>query len=186
MQKFFFPFLLLLFLAHWSANAQTMDDRIYRIRLAAAKGQVLFERYNKLTNYGALFFEPADNGYTRIYLGSYIGKSTAQRILNLVKARGFKSAYLVLDQNLYTSDTPENIEYFTYQICATKKLNTSKIIQKLNPVDAQNFHLRYSNGFYQYSLGIFDRGILPATEQTIQALAFSIGYKEGFAKKIRR
>lgn len=177
------PFMLILNTG--SISAQKKDDRIYKVRLAAFRGSVDMSRYTSLSRYGALSFEPADNGYTRVYLGNYIGRATAQRILNAVKSR-FKTAYIILDQNLYSEFTAEDVLYYTFQISAVKNLDARKILDQLDPVNAQALHIHYHNGFYRYSLGIYDRDILPQTEDNYRALAFSLGFTEGFAKQIPR
>lgn len=189
-QKIYYPVFCLLFLftllSPFQLEAQKDDDRIYKIRVASARGQIFIDNFQKLNRYGILLFEPADNGYTRVYLGTYIGRNTALKILNSVKAAGFRSAYLVLDQELYNSSTPQEVIYYTYQLCATRKLNLSKVLNKMDPINAQSVHLTYANGFYRYSLGIYDKGILPQSDNNFQALAFSLGFTEGFAKPIKK
>jgi len=146
----------------------------------------MFEKFDKVSQYGVLTYEPAGNGFTRVYLGSYIGRNTAQRVLNLVKRRGFGSAYLVLDNNLYDSDSPEELRYYTFQFTALKKLDISKFINALPQVDRQVLHIRYDNGFYKYSVGMYDPARFPQAEQNYRDMAVNMGFTGGFAKQIKR
>ncbi len=177
--------LLLSLLFSLALNAQ-MDDRIYKIRVSSLKGQVLFEKFDKVIDYGVLTVEPSTNGFNRVYLGTYIGKRTAQRVLSMVKRKGFRSAYLVLDNDLYDENSPEEKRFNTFQFCAVRKLDVSKFIDKLDPVDQQLLHIRYDNGFYKYSIGLYDPVLFPQSQENYQQMAFNLGFAEGFAKQIKR
>ncbi len=163
-----------------------MDDRVYKIRISSLQGQVLFEKFDKISKYGVLSYEPSGNGFTRVYLGQYIGRRTAQRVLNIVKNRGFRSAYLVLDNNLYDSNSPSNQLYYTYQFTSLKKLDHSKFIASMDSFNQAILHIRYDNGFYKYSLGLYDPLITPNSEQNYRSLALSMGFDGGFPKQIKR
>ncbi len=166
-------------------NAQ-MDDRIYKIRLSSLKGEVWFEKFDKVASYGVLTVEPAVNGFNRVYIGNYIGRQTAQQVLNMIKRRGFRSAYLVLDNDLYDTDSPEDQRYYTFQFAAVKRLNISKFINKLSRIDQALLHIRYDNGFYKYSIGMYDPLRFPKAEENYRQMAFDLGFADGFAKQITR
>jgi hypothetical protein len=177
--------LLVLFICSISLYGQ-MDDRIYKIRLVSLQGQVIYEKFDKVRKYGVLEMEPSENGFTRVYLGTYIGKNTAQRVLNLVKRKGFQGAYLILDDELYDEDSPKELLYYTFQITALKKLDNSKILSGLDAFDQALVHVRYHNGFYKYSLGLYNPATTPNAERDYRELAYGMGFDFAFPKQITK
>lgn len=163
-----------------------MDDRIYKIRLVSLQEQVIFEKFDKIKKYGVLNMEPSENGFTRVYLGTFIGKRTAQRALDLVKRRGFRNAYLVLDNDLYDENSPQELRYYTFQFTALKKLDNSKFINGLDAFDQAIIHIRYDNGFYKYSIGLYNPATSPNAESDYRELAYRMGFDFAFPKQITR
>ena len=178
--------LLFSFLAFSIFLHAQMDDRIYKIRLASLQEQVLFEKFKKIEKYGVLSMEPSENGFTRVYLGNYIGKRSAQRALDMVKRRGFKSAYLILENDLYNQNSPKDLLYYTFQITALKKLDVSKFINSLDAFDQAIVHIRYDNGFYKYSIGMYNPVTSPNAEGDYRQLAYNMGFDFAFPKQIKR
>ncbi len=163
-----------------------MDDRIYKIRLVSLQGQVIFEKFDKVKKFGVLEMEPSENGFTRVYLGTYIGRRTAQRALDIVKRNGFRNAYLVLENDLYDANSPADERYYTFQFTALKKLDNSKFMNQLDAFDQAIVHVRYDNGFYKYSIGLYNPATSPNAEQDYRQLAFNMGFDFAFPKQITR
>ena len=160
------------------------DRSICRIRIASLQGNIDYERIAKLGDLGILDFEPSDNGFTRVYLGSYIGKYTAYKVLNEVKKRGYSSAFVVTDLDFINSKAADEPSYHTYQIASAKKLN----VQNFNALDDQfkgNMYITYSGTGYRISLGVYQKDVNPNTEQEFAAIGNQLGYVDGFSKTIK-
>jgi len=160
------------------------DKSICRIRIAALKGNIDYDKLAELQDLGVLSFEPADNGYTRIYLGKYLGKYTAYQILNKVKARGHKSAFVVVEQDFINTKTKEEPAFSTYQVSASRNLN----VASFNELDDQfrgDVYITYSGGRYRVSLGVFQRELYPYMEQEFATLGTRLGFSGGFASVIK-
>ena len=166
-----------------SLNQYRKDKTICRIRVASLKGTIDYEAIGKLANLGVLSFEPADNGFTRVYLGNYLGKYAAYKVVQQVKRRGYPSAFVVADQNFLETAAPEMPPYSTYQIYASKKLNVTTLNGIPEKYREQVF-ISNNGSNYRISLGLYQKEIYPYEEQTYVGLAASMGYVDGFSKTI--
>lgn len=177
--------LLLCLLVGFALETTAQVSSTYRIRVAAMKEP--FDKrstFSDLDDLGMLYFEPADNGFTRVYLGQYLGKSTASIVLRKVRNKGYKNAYLVTDTYIFQTDAGKYLTH-TLQFSASKKLNFKEIREKMPRGISEEIYINYSNGFYRYSLGIFDASIAGMSETYIKA-AEQMGYLEGFARQFRK
>lgn len=176
--------LILGLLLGFALQSTAQVSSTYRIRVASL--QEPFERktaFEELRDYGALIFEPADNGFTRIYLGQYLGRATAKLVLKKVQNKGYKNAYLVKDTYIFQTEAGKYLTH-TLQFVASKKLNTTAFLSRIPKGTREEIYISYRNGFYRYSLGIFDASIEGMTEE-YQQTARKMGYQEAFARQFR-
>ena len=159
------------------------DQSICRIRVAALQGEVDYEKLGKLGDLGILSYEPADNGFTYVYLGKYISKYTAYRVLDRVKRRGHRSAYVIVEQD-YLNDQEEDAAAFsTYQFLSLKKLD----MQPFNALDESyqsDIYVTYANGYYRLSMGLYQKQLYPYIEEEFKNIAARLGYGGGFSRTI--
>ena len=175
--------LLCLFLLSFPNTAEAQpDDRVYKIRVTASRGTIMLDEFRRIAAYGHISIEPADNGYTRVYLGKYIGRNTALNVLNKIKARGFKTAYLVLDFEVYPNN--EARTYSTWQFTSLRKLNFTLIESKLNGNFSDELYIQYANGHYRYSLGVYNKFVMPESEEGFRQVTFQGGFIDGFARTL--
>ncbi len=141
----------------WNAFSQTNCEWcIYQIQLEATSGDLDFEKYHKLRDLGLFYTnsiaydKERKKGISRIYIGKYLGYSTAKRILDRVKGRGFKNAFLERDDyTLLKGDGPNKL--YTIQLVSYNR----KI--KMYKLDGfENVYLQYKKGSYHVLLGFYD------------------------------
>lgn len=164
-------------------NQYKGDKTICRIRVASIKGNIDYAKIGQLTSLGILSFEPADNGFTRIYLGNYLGKYAAYKILQQVKRAGFPSAFVVPEKNFLEANGDDMAPYSTYQIYSSKRLNVSRLNEIQEKYREQVF-ISSNGSNYRVSLGMYQKDIYPYEEQTYAGLAASLGYTDGFSNTI--
>lgn len=160
------------------------DNSICRIRVSSLKGTIDYNKIGQLSDLGILSFEPADNGFTRVYLGKYLGKYTAHQILRTVKSRGFSSAFVVVDENFINKLEEGQPAYSTYQVASGKRPNV-KTLNELGDQFRDEVYLNYSGGNYRTSLGVYQKSIYPFLEAQYSGLAESLNYGGGFSKLIK-
>lgn len=159
------------------------DKSVCKIRVAAVKGQVDQTKVDKLSDLGILSFEAADNGYTYVYLGKYISKYTAYKVLDRVKARGYKSAFVVVEENFINKADTETPSYSTYQVASLKKLN----LESLNALDdnfRSDIYVTYGDGYYRLSMGLYQKQLYPYIEEEFRNTAARLGYGSGYSRVI--
>lgn len=159
------------------------DKTICRIRVASLKGTIDYEAVGKLSDLGVLSFEPSDNGFTRVYLGTYLGKYSAYKVVEQVKRRGYPSAFVVEDQNFLNTEEEGSAAYSTYQIYSSKKLDV-KGLNEIAEKYREQVYISYSGGNYRVSLGLYQKELYPFEEQTYAGLGASLGYSDGFSNTV--
>ncbi|HKK77582.1 MAG TPA: hypothetical protein VJ953_21050 [Saprospiraceae bacterium] len=164
-------------------NQYKGDKTICRIRVASLEGTIDFEEIGKLANLGVLSFEPADNGFTRVYLGNYLGKYAAYKVLQQVKRKGYPSAFVVADQNFLENVGEETASYSTYQIYASKQLDVTPL-NEIPEKYREQVYISHNGSNYRVSLGIYQKDLYPYEEQTYVGLSASLGYTNGFSNTI--
>ena len=87
----------------------------YQIHLGGFSGNVPLSNFNNLQDLGILTTESiqkktnSGDGLTHVYLGIYLGKSTAEKFLTEVKSRGYGGASLIKDEVSFNSETGKKI-----------------------------------------------------------------------------
>ncbi len=102
----FVPFLLLSFL---TLQAQ---DYVYEIQLATYASPE-YKKFKTLHSIGYVYAAEMENGLSRIMMGTYSKRSTADRKLGLVKKKGFRDAYVV-KKELKPADAVYIVQMATY------------------------------------------------------------------------
>lgn len=178
--------IMMLWVGLWgqeNSNAQSIKTT-YKIRIAAMSKAFDKAIFNDLEELGVVMYEPADNGYTRIYLGVYLGKTTANKILAKVKRRGYKSAYLVQDTYIFQSVDNRELTR-TLQFSAVKCLNLTQVVASLRESDADvDFYVWYSNGYYRLCLGLIAADNTEATG-AFRQVAAGAGYPNTLLRQFR-
>ena len=163
-------------------------DATYRIRLGAFAKPIEISAFQGLFDLGVVTFEPADNGYVRAYLGTYMGKSTASKILAIAKKRGYKDAYIARDNYLFENSMGEQLTQ-TFQFSAAKKLDARQVVEGLLAEDTrlsdENLYILFDGSYYHYSLGLFAPH-MTAQIDSYDAFATKMGFNEGYERSFRK
>jgi hypothetical protein len=172
--------LILLFslLLAFSAAAQ---EPLYRVRVASLKKPIDAARFEVLKAYGRLSFEDADNGFTRVYLGNYIGKAAAKKVAALAVKKGFKGSYAVVDDSK-PADASGKPLTTTWQLASAKLLDVSKFHLYNEDIQRQIL-ISHADGHYRISIGYYAEGDA-ATEQSMKQFAVFMGFADGFARRV--
>lgn len=165
-----------------------MTEATYKIRLSAFEKNFDKAKFDNVRDLGVLTYELAENGFTRVYLGNYLEKRTAQRIMDKVKGRGYKDAYLVRDNYIFEGIEGEQLTH-TIQFSSVKKLNLQKVTDALAADAVGQFmvnelHVSYSGGYYRLMLGMFAQGDQAKIDQYTQALN-NIGFTDLLVRRFR-
>lgn len=160
-------------------------DAIYEIRLGAYAKGLSDNAFDNLKDLGLLKVINNDNGLLLVYLGSYMGKSTANKVLATVKARGYKTAYL--EKVKVDFVTAEGVELtHTYQFCSVKKLDVRRvgnvIAQDISMLD--KLYISFDGSHYQMSLGLLSPELSPEVG-TYKDFAAHSGFGDGFLRTFR-
>lgn len=161
-------------------------DAVYKIRIAAMQKPFNEASFNKFKALGSLSFEPADNGFTRIYLGNYLGRSTAQKVLAKVKQMGFPKAYLMTDNDQFI-DSEGRVAGSTLQFSAVKELHLAQLVEQIEtryPNNKEDLYIYNQGGFYRLSMGLFAQEDVVA-EGGMRALVGDLGYRGALLRKVR-
>lgn len=148
-------YLTLLFLLMFiGAKAQT--DGIFKIKVISVRENYHKNSFDSLKRMGILMFEPSDENFTRVYLGTYLGKSTAETILQDVQNSGFKTAYIVEEDKTFESTDGDTLTH-TLQFSAVKDLDLRKITShpKMDNTLLNKIYIWLFKGKYRLSLGLF-------------------------------
>lgn len=170
----------LLFLMCMSFTAIAQEP-LYRVRIASMKQPFDATKFDHLKPYGQLSFEEADNGFTRVYLGNYIGKAAAKQVVALARKKGHKGAYSVVDNALPT-DAAGNPLVATWQISASKALDIM-FLYMYNQDILQQALISYVGGTYRISLGYYAEGD-KVTEEAMKGFAAFMGVPNGFSRRV--
>lgn len=157
------------------------DKSVCRIRVAAVKGAIDRERVAKLADLGIISYEATDNGFTYVYLGKYIGKETAYRILDRVKARGHGSAFVVVEQDFINAQQQDAPDYSTFQVASLKKLDLESF-NALADSFRGDIYVTYNSGYYRLSMGLYQKQLYPYIEEEFRNMAARLGYGDGFSR----
>jgi hypothetical protein len=175
-----FIILLLLLLVNL---VRAQADGMYRIKLMTISKDSDNRIFNKLKDLGIVSYEPTQNESLRVYLGTYLGKNTASRVLVDVKNRGFSSAYVESTGGKFVAESGDSLTH-TMQFIALKRLDIRAIVDnpKLAKSDQKDVYIWYHNGFYRVSLGIIN----PNQNEQIahfKGVTDNMGFKTSFVQK---
>ncbi len=170
-----------------SNTARPSIDAVYKIRLGAyAKmdAQQLSAAETKLKDLGQVSAS-GEGALTRLELGNYLGKSTANKVVAEAKKRGYKDAYAVKFAE-FSNAMGEPLTH-TFQFSAVKTLRVAKLVDALKTaaLPDNSLFVHHSNGFYHLSVGLFNLG-MTSHEAAYDAFATEQGFKEGFAKTVSK
>lgn len=188
MLKNMLTYCAILLLATTTFAQKSMTEMTYKVRLSAFEKDFDKAKFDNVKDLGMLTFELAENGFTRVYLGNYLEKRTAQRVMDKVVSRGYKDAYLVRDNYLFEGLNGEELTH-TVQFASVKKLNLQKVYDAL-AADAvgqfmlNDLYVSYSGGYYRLMLGMFAQGDQEKLGQYTQALN-NIGFNDLLVRRFR-
>jgi len=170
-----------------TATARPSIDAVYKIRLGAyAKmdAQQLAAAETKLKDLGQVSAS-GEGALTRLELGNYLGKSSANKVLALAKKRGYKDAYIVKYAE-FSNAMGEPLTH-TFQFSAVKTLSVGKLTDALKnaALPDNSLFVHYENGFYHLSVGLFNLS-MSSHEAAYDAFATEQGFKDGFAKTVSK
>jgi len=177
-------------------NYQSSEyDVIYQIKVTLVVGnKVNWTSFKNLKNLGQLTtntmeLDPADTpGKTPVYLGYYLGKSTAQKILAEVKKRGYNEAQMVNDGGYQLGhSTGKHIRY-GLQLGAFRSVHLMKLGQYPKKDAEDKIYVQYKGGAYKVFYNLYTKGDTPpglaqARSETVPWLKKK-GYQV-FAQKFR-
>jgi hypothetical protein len=176
--------LVLFCLATLAASAQS-TDAIYSVRIAAFEKPFDAQSIiDDLGDLGILRMQESDKN-VRVYLGNYLDKKTAQKVLGIVKKRKFRSAYIVSDSYLLTYGIYKYNSH-TYQIGSFKHLNLN-ILNLLDDQIKKEIYLSYDRGHFRVSVGLYNPNI-SHTKDYAHSVAKQMGpvYQQGFDRQFRK
>ena len=161
-QKLYLPFFIFFLSVSCSSLFAQSIKGVYKIRLAAVKDKVDSILFDPVSNIGVVLYEPADNGYTRVYLGSYLGKKTAKDILRKVRKKGFKGAYIVEDRTDFVGVDGEQLTK-TMQFSALSRLELTDLLARMQQhpnysIAKEQFYIWKHKGFYRLCMGLMVDG----------------------------
>ncbi len=170
-----------------SSTARPSIDAVYKIRLGAyAKMDAtqLAAAETRLKNLGQVT-ATSEGALTRLELGNYLGKATANKIVAEAKKRGYKDAY-ALKYAEFSNAMGEPLTH-TFQFSAVKALQVGKLVDALKTaaLPDNSLFIHQSNGFYHLSIGLFNLG-MSSHEAAYDAFATEQGFKDGFAKTVSK
>jgi hypothetical protein len=165
----------------WIKNVNS----IYDIRLGAYSKGLSDNAFNNLKDLGLLKVINNEDGMLLVYLGSYMGKHTADKILATVKSRGYKTAYIEAVKTDFINAQGIELTH-TYQFCSVKRLDVRRIgniiAQDVSLLD--KLYISFDGSHYQMSLGLVSPAFSPEIPKYAQ-FAATAGFSDGFLRTFR-
>jgi len=120
-----------LFVTSYAVIAGGIDYKTYSIQLISYSEvleddefQKALKQFSKLENLGYVYetsyLSPNNMVPSKFFLGSYVGRHTAKRILKKVRAKGFKDAFIIEDIKISNPHKTKN--YNVIQVGSYKRL----------------------------------------------------------------
>jgi hypothetical protein len=160
-------------------------NSIYDIRLGAYSKGLSDNAFDNLKDLGLLKVINNEDGMLLVYLGSYMGKQTANKILATVKSRGYKTAYLEAVKTDFINAQGVELTH-TYQFCSVKRLDVRRIgnliAQDVSLLD--KLYISFDGSHYQMSLGLVSPAFSPEIPK-YQEFAASAGFADAFMRTFR-
>jgi hypothetical protein len=158
-------------------------DAVYKIKIISVRENYHKNSFDSLKKIGVLMFEPSDDNFTRVYLGTYLGKATADLVLKDVQQKGFKTAYVVKDENSFESTDGDTLTH-TLQFSAVKELDMQQISEhtKMDKELRDKLLIWFYKGKYRLSMGLMPDGQSDRFTRYKKVLD-SMDFKESFLQK---
>ena len=172
---------LIFFISNIEAKAQA--DGIYRIKLLTVSKDSDLRIFNSLKDLGVVSYEPYLQDKLRVYLGNYIGKPTAEKIIPMVVQKGFKGASIEKKSDNFINEAGDSLTH-TLQFTALKKLDIRIVLnnKKLDDSDKKEVMIWYHNGYYRVSFGLINQADI-AYINKYKSKSTDLGYKDAFTQK---
>jgi hypothetical protein len=153
--------------------AQTQNfTTSYKVQLAAYATDFNLEKYQVLNDLGIVYSETED-GMSRVFLGNYLDKPTAQRALRKAKERGFERGYLV-KEDVSRTDAIGNVVTHYIQLAALQKMNVKDVVAPLVNTNFVNKMYIFQEGdFYKIVVGMYNINGVSADLEKLNGLGFS-------------
>ncbi|MEM7105423.1 MAG: SPOR domain-containing protein [Bacteroidota bacterium] len=150
----------------FNSIGQVEQFNIYQVQVGAFQGDVDLNQFKDLQDLGEVttrsirFGGAPNDGYTRVFVGKFLGEKTALKMLEIIRKRGYPDAVFNVDNvNLNISDGRFLI--YTLQMGAHKrKFN----IKKYN---GYGEFVLYENGFYKICYGLYASEDVPKLRKEI-------------------
>lgn len=157
---------------------QTFD--IYQIQLGAFKAQPDLKDFSDLKDLGKLSFKPIafdepEDDLHRVFLGTFLGKETALKVMEIVRARGYEDAVYDVDDYNLNHSTGKSLRY-TLQLAANKKK------YNISGYDDYADYVLYQKGFYRICFGLYPKSDLKDIRKQVLPGLKKKGIKPYFRK----
>lgn len=157
-------------------------DAVYDVRIGAFRQPLQDKAFDNLKDLGLLKVVTHEDGLQVVYLGSYMGKSAAEKTLSSVRRRGYDSAYLQRAKTEFVNVDGYALTH-TYQFCSVKKLDLRRLGNALaSDVSLlDKLFISFDGSYYQLSLGLLAPEMTEEIER-YRAFAASQGFADGFLR----
>ncbi len=157
-------------------------DAVYDVRIGAYRQPLQDNAFDNLKDLGLLKVVTHEDGLQVVYLGSYMGKSAAEKTLSAAKRRGYDSAYLQSAKADFFNADGYALTH-TYQFCSQKKLDLRRLGTALaSDVSLlDKLYISFDGSYYQLSLGLLSPEMSEEIERYRQ-FASSQGFADGFLR----
>jgi len=130
---------------------------IYKLQIGAFEQNFDRALFDDIKDLGILWYDHSDKNFTKVQLGTYMDRSTALRVQEIVKSRGYNESFLVSYNYLLEGPNGEALTH-TLQFSATKKLNVRSLVSRLSAdgmgqAIINDLCITYKDGLYRLSMG---------------------------------
>ena len=157
-------------------NNNTNKISVYSIQLGAFQ-KVEMKKFTALNDLGTLKTEEINKELKRLLIGSYPTEKDAEAILNEVKKRGYKNAFVT--HTVVESQEAKKEEKYVVQLGAFKKIEFNNFG---DITDLGQLFVESSNNLIKASLGVYTGR--ERTEKVLRVLK-KRGYNNAFIKEAR-
>ena len=180
-------------LTGFSQNYPGNDHKICQIYVGTVGGGENLTRFDNLRDFGfinlySLANPPIDQsevtGISRkVFLGPYLGFESAEKVLEMVRTRGYSDAYIEADERTLKSNKGKNLVY-SVQIGAFENPNMRKFTSITN-MFAHGIFLTYEGGLFKVLSGMYDASNADYVRSEVVPYLKSRGYN-GFLRTFRQ
>lgn len=147
-----------------TSNSPGGDHTIYQIYVGTMITEEDLSQFNDLKELG--FVRPfsiselpevegvsRDGSGRKVFVGPYLGRSTAEQILTMVWEKGYTDAYIEADEKTLRTDIGQELVY-TVQLGAFSKPSMDQYTRIAN-VLAHGTYMVYEDGYYKVLSGMY-------------------------------